>query len=530
MVHQRRALIVAILDGFGLSAATRGNAIAQAKTPVLTQILAHYPSVALLASGTEVGLSWGEMGNSEVGHLNIGAGRIVVQDVTRIAQAIHDGTFGSNRVLREAMMVAKQPGKTLHLVGLASTGGVHGHLDTLIALLRLASEQQVPRVALHLIADGRDTEPSSLRRYLTRIEAARQKYGGEYASLAGRYYAMDRDRHWDRTQAAYAVLTGTQQTDMQTAASMTEAITSAYHQGQSDEFIAPTLIAPERSDLRIAVDDPVIFTNHRPDRARQLARALADPDFEEFTRAAPLGRLVTFTDYGVKLGTNTVAFVTDPVPHSLPDVLDSNGLRQFHVAETEKYAHITYFLNGYVEPPFGGERRQLIQSPKVATYDQEPKMAAAAVTGAVLDGYAASDFDVAFVNYANADMVGHTGDLAATAVAVEALDRQLERLGQAVTDRGDILIVTADHGNAEQMIHPLTGAIDKEHTTNPVPFILIHPDFRRSKALPEPKETLLATSPIALLADIAPTVLELLGISAPSEMTGQSLLTELRNQ
>lgn len=525
----RQPLILAILDGFGLSSATRGNAVYAAKTPVLDTLIANFPFVTLTASGTEVGLSWGEMGNSEVGHLNIGAGRIVVQDVTRIANSIKDGTFGQNSALVAAAQFAKVQQRTLHLIGLASTGGVHGHLDTLIALLELAHHHQVPRVALHLIADGRDAEPTSLRQYLARIDEARLKYGGEYASIMGRYYAMDRDRHWDRTQAAYSVLTGAQ-ADVVSAQTIEESITSAYNQKLTDEFIPPTILSPSRSDLRIQADDPVIFTNHRPDRARQLARALADPDFEEFSRPAPLSQLVTFTEYGVKLGASAVAFATDPVPHSLADALDQAGLRQFHVAETEKYAHVTYFLNGYIEPPFAGERRQLVQSPKVATYDLAPQMSASMVTEALLDGYAAQDFDVAFANYANADMVGHTGNLEATTTAIEMLDSELGRLAQAVLDRGDTLLITADHGNAEQKIHPVTGDIDKEHTTNPVPLLLIHPDFRRKAVLSEAKNTMLGTPPIAILADIAPTILELLGLSKPAEMTGESLLKELRNQ
>lgn len=521
----QRRLILTVLDGFGLSPATKGNAIATARTPVFEALVSHYPTVTLTAHGTEVGLGWGEMGNSEVGHLNLGAGRIVVQDVTRIAQSIADRSILSNKALLAACETVKASGGTLHILGLASTGGVHGHVDTLPALLELAHTHQLAQVALHIIADGRDAEPKSLGQYLERVERARTKFGGEYATLMGRYWAMDRDRHWDRTERAYRALVEGKGT---AASLITDAITQSYAADKTDEFIEPVIFDPDRPELRIRPGDVVIFTNHRSDRARQLARALAAPDFDEFTRATPVSNLVTFTGYGVELANTEVAFATDSVSHSLADVLDHAGLRQFHVAETEKYAHVTYFFNGYLEEPLGGEARQLIQSPKVDTYDQAPAMAAAKVVDAVLDGYQAHTFDVAIVNLANADMVGHTGNLEATVSAIETIDAELKRLAEAVLAGGDVLMITADHGNAEQLIHPETGDIDKEHTTNPVPLILVDNQRRRATPLTQAKQTVLGMAPIGLLADVAPTILELLGQLKPDDMTGESLLPELK--
>lgn len=515
-------LILAVLDGFGLSPATTGNAIYQANTPTVDRLAATYPYVALKAHGTEVGLRWGEMGNSEVGHLNIGAGRVVVQDVTRISRMIEEGSFGQNEILRTACDTAAKGQGALHVIVLASPGGVHGHVRYVAPLLQLAKERGVSRVRLHLIADGRDAEPKSIEKFLPTIEQARAEFGGEYASLSGRYYAMDRDRHWDRTQAAYEAIVRGQG---ERATTIQEAIQSAYGRDESDEFIRPTVIG---QPFALQPNDVVVFTNHRPDRARQLARALAGSDFTDFTRPGPIAQFVTFTNYGVQLENTMVAFDTDPVPRQLADVLDEAGLRQLHVAETEKYAHVTYFLNGYVEEPFSQEMRRLIQSPKVETYDQAPAMAAGKVTESVLEAYAAASFDVAFVNYANADMVGHTGNLAATVEAIQVLDAQLQQLAEAVEATGDVLIVTADHGNAEQLIHPDTGDIDKEHTTNPIPFMLVAPQFRHRPAAGNAKSALLAKAPVGILGDVAPTVLGLLGLPQPSEMTGQSLLAELK--
>ncbi|MBI4185750.1 2,3-bisphosphoglycerate-independent phosphoglycerate mutase [Candidatus Berkelbacteria bacterium] len=523
----RPRLVLTVLDGFGLSPATIGNAISQARTPNLDSLLAHFPWLTLTAHGTEVGLSWGEMGNSEVGHLNIGAGRIVVQDVTRIGQAIDDGSFFHTPALVTAARRAKEHNRTLHLIGIASAGGVHGHVRTLAALLKLAHDQGVSQVALHLIADGRDTEPTSLGQYLPLIEKARVQYGGQYATLMGRYYAMDRDRHWDRTRAAYqALMNGAGPS----ASTIEAAIESAYRHQLSDEFILPTVIAPTHTELRIQPGDTVIFTNHRPDRARQLARALAGTDFDDFTRTRTVEWLTTFTNYGVSLKQADVAFATDPVSKPLADVLDAANVRQFHVAETEKYAHVTYFFNGYIEEPFGNERRQLIQSPKVATYDLAPAMAAAKVTDAVLDGYTAGSFDVAIANYANADMVGHTGNLSKTIQAIEVIDAELGRLSQRILQSEDVLLVTADHGNAEQLIHPETGDIDKEHTTNPVPLLVVGRLYQHRAMDPDSaKQRLMGTQPVGILADVAPTILELLGLDQPAAMTGQSLLENLRH-
>ncbi|MBI2590125.1 2,3-bisphosphoglycerate-independent phosphoglycerate mutase [Candidatus Berkelbacteria bacterium] len=517
--------ILIILDGFGLSPITKGNAIYQAKTPNLNRILASYPYTALRAHGTEVGLRWAEMGNSEVGHLNIGAGRVVEQDVTKIFHSIDDRKFFDNRPLREACSQAKKSKSTLHLIGLASAGGVHGHIDHLKALLELAHSYRIEHVALHLIADGRDAESKSLAKYLPGIEETRARFGGEYATLIGRYYAMDRDRRWERTQAAYqAMVSG----EGQKAATLEEALELAYARKETDEFIRPTVINPAKKELRIQNGDVVIFANYRPDRARQLAAAFRGADFDGFVRKERNIHFVTFTDYGIELKHSVVAFLPEPVPRQLASILASAHLRQLHIGETEKYAHVTYFFNGGVEKPFDGEKRILINSPKVGTYDEAPEMSAREITDSLLTAWSRDSFDVAIVNYANPDMVGHTGDLAATVKALEFLDQCLGKIFELAESQGDCILITSDHGNAEQLLNPMTGDVDKEHTVNPVPLILVAPTVKHRPKGGDVKLELLSQSPVGILADVAPTLLALLDIKRPAEMTGENLLHELR--
>lgn len=521
-----KRLILAILDGFGLSPQVRGNALLAANTPNLLNLVANYPTVGVLAFGTEVGLRWGEMGNSEVGHINIGAGRVVVQDSTKIFEAIDNRKlFYENAVLISACEEANNNDSTLHIVNLLSPGGVHGHMDHLIALLELAKKRNVKKIALHLIADGRDSEPKSFMKFYNRVQSLIASSGAKVASISGRYYAMDRDRKWDRTKAAYLAMV---QGEGRKAQTIEEIVEQSYASDEIDEFFIPAVFESDNQDLRIKDKDVVVFTNFRADRARQLARAFSDPDFDDFERKAKKISLVTFTDYGINLENATIAFARDEIKNQLAKVFADSGLKQLRIAETEKYAHVTYFFNGGIEEPFGGEKRILVKSPVVATYDLDPGMSAKKVTDALLSAYEAKSFDVAVMNFANLDMVGHTGKLDATVAAIEVVDKQLGRVAKEVIAQGDILMITGDHGKAEQLIHPDTGDIDKEHTANPVPVILVHPDYKRKYAGDDAKHDFLSIRPIGILADIAPTVIDVLGLKKPKEMTGRSLLKELK--
>ena len=522
----QQKLILMILDGFGLSPATRGNATYLAKTPNLDRLLSEYPYTGLTAHGAEVGLSWGEMGNSEVGHVNLGAGRVVLQEATRISDAIASGDFYKNEVLIAACDQVKKSGNTLHCIGIVSPGGVHGHIDHLIALLELARRQNVPKIALHLISDGRDATPKSFEKFFPRLDQMVKKARAKYSTVMGRYFAMDRDRRWDRVQAAYGAMVDGKGL---TAETVEQALDAAYNsRNETDEFITPTVIEPNNPDLRIKDGDSVIFSNYRPDRARQLSLALDGKVFNGFTRQEKSLTFVTFSEYGVELKNNTVAFPEEPISHQLAEVISSANLRQLHLAETEKYAHVTYFFNGGQEQPFPLEKRMLVDSPKVPTYDQEPAMAAREITKTLLEAYQADGFDVAIVNYANGDMVGHTGNLKATIEGIEVIDEAFGQISQAVEERGDILLITADHGNAEQKIHPDTGEIDKEHTANPVPLLLVHPKFRHKAQTGDVKLKFMSTGAVGILADVAPTILDLLHVPQPKEMTGQSLIPVIK--
>ena len=522
-------LILIILDGFGLSPITEGNAIYHAKTPFLDWAIASVPKAMLHASGSEVGLDWGEMGNSEVGHLNLGTGRIVMQDLPRINRAIEDGTFFANQVLKDLAERLRKNKGTLHLIGLASTGGVHAHLNHLLAMLDFARREKLTKVALHLISDGRDTPPKTLVKDLSKIQEAIQKTGlGVIATVSGRYYAMDRDKRWDRTEKAYhAIVSG----QGRTAVTAEEALAGAEKAQETDEFITPTVIVDDKGHpvARITGHDGVIFTNYRPDRARQLAQVLTDKTFTGFTRpTGPVESFVSFSSYGQEASAGVdVAFFAPPTSKQLGEIVAQAGLPQFHIAETEKYAHVTYFFNGGLEPPYPKEERLLIPSPRVATYDLKPEMSAAGVTAGLLKRLKKSPPALSVVNFANPDMVGHTGDLKKTVLAVQAVDAQLLEIQKAAAALKATLVVTADHGNAEQLIHPETHEIDKEHTTNPVPCFFISSDLTFAAVSVGTNKIdqiqFAAQSPAGVLADIAPTVLDYLGLEKPSEMTGASL-------
>jgi 2,3-bisphosphoglycerate-independent phosphoglycerate mutase len=489
-----------ILDGWGLAPPGPGNAVEQAETPVFDELWRTYPHTQLTACGRAVGLPEGQMGNSEVGHLNLGAGSIVRQDLTRIDDAIAQGAFARNSVLREACAAARGTGR-LHLLGLVSKGGVHSGWDHLRACVELARAEAVPDVVLHAFTDGRDTLPDSGAGYVEEAE----RWGARIASVSGRYYAMDRDRRWDRTKLAYdAIVHGKAEHD---AASGVAAVRAAYERGETDEFIKPTLVGEEG---RIREGDAVLFFNFRPDRARQLTRALGEPDFAEFERGdAPRVHLTTLTQYHEDWD-YPVAFPPERPEVTLASVLAERGIAQLHVAETEKYAHVTYFFNGGEEDPEEGEERCLVDSPRdVPTYDKKPEMSAAAATDAFVERWRDGDYGFAIINFANPDMVGHTGVIPAAVAAIEAVDAQLGRLVAAVHEKGGACIVTADHGNADNMLEP-DGSPNTAHSLNPVPLIV-------TAEVPALRDG-------GILADVAPTAIDLLGLERPAAMTGETLV------
>ncbi len=501
-----------IMDGWGLRDETRGNAIALARTPNLDKLKQQYPWTRLAASGEDVGLPAGVMGNSEVGHLNLGAGRIVYQDLLRINRAIATGEFFKNEVLLRAMQEARRRNSALHLMGLLSDGGVHSHNTHLYALLRLAREQGLSRVYIHPILDGRDAPPQSAGRYLEELEQKCRETGtGVIASIVGRYYSMDRDRRWLRTEKAYrAYVYG----EGEEATHSLGALARAYERGETDEFVLPTLIKDEegRPLALIRSEDVVIFFNFRSDRARQICHAFTDRDFFPFERGPnpPLPYFVTFTEYEAGLNA-PVVFQTEILRDTLGEVIAARGLQQLRIAETEKYAHVTYFFSGGREAPFEGEERILVPSPQVATYDLKPEMSAPEVTAKVLDEVEKGCFTLIVLNYANPDMVGHTGMLPQAITAVETVDRCVGQVVERVLAAGGIALVTADHGNAELMLDgekPHTA-----HTTNDTPFILVAPC--RQYVLKERGR----------LADVAPTILKLLSLPVPAAMEGEVLLT-----
>jgi len=503
-----RPVLLAVLDGWGQAPPGSGNAVELADTPTFDGLLARWPHGALAASGGAVGLPDGQMGNSEVGHLNIGAGRIVYQDLTRITKAIADGEFYRNPVLLRALATARERGVTFHLLGLVSDGGVHSDMGHLKACLEMARREGVRDVVVHAFLDGRDTPPDSSPGYLAEIEAYMRTLGvGVYGTVCGRYYAMDRDDRWERVKRAYDAIVHGDGHDASNAAS---AVSAAAGRGETDEFVAPTVIGA-RDEHRVRDGDVCLFFNFRPDRARELTRAISDDSFAEFDRGErpPHVDFLTMTRYKKEFPL-PVAFEPEPVAHVLAQVLAERGLRQLHIAETEKYAHVTFFFNGGVERAVAGERRVLVPSPRdVPTYDRKPQMSAPGVTDALLGELGKGDLDFVVVNYANADMVGHSGVLAAAIEAVEAVDACLGRLVPRVLELGGACLITADHGNADHMVEP-DGGPNTAHSTNPVPFVATVDGV--------------AVRPGGVLADIAPTILALLGVPAPPEMTGRGLL------
>ncbi|HEY6539273.1 MAG TPA: 2,3-bisphosphoglycerate-independent phosphoglycerate mutase [Candidatus Dormibacteraeota bacterium] len=502
--------VLCVCDGWGCAPPSPGNAISLARTPNFDKLFSSWPHTTLAASGRAVGLPPGQQGNSEVGHLTIGAGRIVLQDLTRIDQAIADGSFFANPVLNRVLRQAQERGGRAHVMGLVSTGGVHSHQSHLVALCELARHLGLEELAIHVFTDGRDTPPQSGAADLDLLLGELERVGvGEVASIGGRYFAMDRDRRWDRTELALEAILGRGQT----VEDPLRYLRDQYAKGVGDEFIPPAPVVVRDGPGRgIADQDVVIHFNFRPDRARQLCHALVDHTFSAFDRGSlpEVAQLCTFTKFDDTLEAD-VAFPKPLVPDTLAEVVSAAGARQFHVAETEKYAHVTYFINGGREEPFPREERLLVPSPKVTTYDLAPEMSAAGITDAAVGRLEKDDAALIALNFANADMVGHTGDLAATVAAVEFLDQCLGRLAEASQAAGYLLLLTADHGNAEIKVNPADGSALTQHTTSRVPMILAF--CAELEALQDEGG----------LEDVAPTLLRAMGLAVPSDMTGHDL-------
>ena len=505
----KKPVVLMVLDGYGLSSNPEGNAIAMAQTPVMDKLMKECPFVEGQASGMAVGLPDGQMGNSEVGHMNIGAGRIIYQDLTRITKAIDDGDFFQNEVLLQAMENCKKNNSDLHLWGLLSDGGVHSHITHLYGLLEMAKKNGLSNVYVHAFLDGRDTPPASGKSF---VEALQQKMGvGKIASLSGRYYAMDRDNNWDRVEKAYNSLVkgeGVQATDA------VQAMADSYANDVTDEFVLPTVIVENGAPLSVVKpNDSVIFFNFRPDRAREMTRAFCDDKFTGFDRQFLPLTFVCFKDYDETIPNKLIAFQKEEITNTFGEFLAANGLKQLRLAETEKYAHVTFFFNGGVEDPNVDEFRLLVNSPKdVATYDLKPEMSAPEVGMDLVEAIKSDKYDVIVINFANPDMVGHTGVIPAAVKAVERVDELVGEAVKAVEETDGVMFICADHGNAEKMLDYETGKPHTAHTTNPVPFILVNAG--EGVSLREG----------GCLADIAPTLIDIMGLEQPKEMTGKSLI------
>ena len=506
-----------ILDGFGYSKSVEGNAIREAGIPYICSLKANYPHTTIMASGLAVGLPDGQMGNSEVGHLNIGAGRVIKQELVRINDAVSDGSFYESEAFIGAIDNCKRNNSALHLMGLCSDGGVHSHLNHLYALLELAKSNGLDRVYIHCFMDGRDVPPTSGIDYVRELEAKLDEIGvGKIATVMGRYWAMDRDNLWDRVQKAYdAMVLGQGQATADTAV---QAVEQSYAKEETDEFVKPTVVLENgRPVATIGEGDSVIFFNFRPDRARQLTRTFIQPDFNGFPRGKGYFHVnfVSMTQYDETFTGLEVVNPPETLENTLGEYLSKLGKTQLRIAETQKYAHVTFFFNGGVEKPNEGEDRVLIPSSKVATFDMKPEMSAYEITDKAVELINEKKYDVMILNFANCDMVGHTGVMEAAMKAVAAVDECVDRVVKAVLDNGGRAFVTADHGNADQMVDPETGEPFTAHTTNPVPFIAVGPEMV-GKTLREGGR----------LADIAPTMLHSMGIPVPAEMTGKSLIVE----
>ena len=513
-IMAKKTHVIMILDGYGLNPDHNHNAVWLANTPVMDKLEAEYPFVQGYASGLAVGLPDGQMGNSEVGHTNMGAGRVVYQELTRISKAIDDGDFFENEELLAAINNAKEHDSSLHFMGLVSPGGVHSHTDHLYGLLEMAKRNGLKKVYVHCFMDGRDTPPDSGKGYIKDLMDKMDEIGvGEIATVSGRYYAMDRDNRWERVVVAYNALV---KGEGDTAACPLCGMQASYDKGVVDEFVVPFVVQKDGKPVAtIKENDSIVFFNFRPDRAREITRCFCDDEFDHFDRGPRIKTTyVCFTDYDVTIGNKLVAFKKQELDNVFGKWISDNGMTQLRTAETEKYAHVTFFFNGGVEEPFEGEDRLLVPSPKVATYDLQPEMSAPQVCDGLVDAIKSGKYDVIIINFANGDMVGHTGVESAAIKAVECVDVCVGRAVEAIKEVGGIMFICADHGNCDMMVDPATGEPFTAHTTNPVPFILVNAD---------PKYGLAEGG---RLCDIVPTMIELMGKEVPKEMTGHSLLIE----
>ncbi|MBI2099039.1 2,3-bisphosphoglycerate-independent phosphoglycerate mutase [Candidatus Uhrbacteria bacterium] len=527
MTNEKRPkpVVLIILDGWGVAPPHEGNAIARAKKPRMDAFVSAYPAMTLIASSREVGLDWGKMGNSEVGHLNIGAGRVYYQTLPRINRDIEVGEFAQNQAFLSALDHAKNNKSKLHLISLVSAGGVHSSLEHLFELLLFCKKNKFSNVFVQAILDGRDTIYNTGIDFVMALEAKMKELKvGKIATLSGRYYAMDRDNRWDRVNAVYAAMADGVGA---IADSAVAAIEASYANKVYDEEFVPTVIAPRGVPAAKVEDgDAAIFVNFRPDRARQLTRAFVMPNFTSFSRRQ-ISNLyfVTMTEYEHGLPV-TVAYPPEVIATNLAQVISENGLKQLHIAETEKYAHVTFFLNGTIEEPYKNEDRAIVPSPRVSSYDQKPEMSAPEIAKRVVKEINADKYDFIALNFANADMVGHTGSIEATIKGIEATDAAIGEIVDAALAHDGVALITADHGNGEEVTNLQTGEIDKEHSTNPVPFIIIGRQWegQTGGAVEAVGGDLSLTPPVGMLADVAPTVLKIMGLPQPEEMTGRALI------
>lgn len=508
VITVKKPIVLCIMDGYGLNPADKGNAVKMARTPNLDSYFAQYPHTRLFASGMDVGLPDGQMGNSEVGHTNIGAGRVVYQELTRITKDIEEGGFFQNEALLAAIQNCKAKNAAFHVMGLLSPGGVHSHSSHIYAAVELAKREGLEKVFVHCFLDGRDVPPDSAKGYVEELEAKLTEIGvGKIATVMGRYYAMDRDNRWDRVQKAYEAMTMGIGEPSEGAVA---AVENSYSRNVLDEFVVPSVVTQNGKPVAvIAEGDSVVFCNFRPDRAREITRTLVDPAFDGFKREYKPVFFVCMTQYDATMPNVEVAFKPQSLDNTFGAYISSKGLAQLRIAETEKYAHVTFFFNGGVETVSPGEDRALIPSPKVATYDLKPEMSAYEVKDELLKRLDSDLYDVVILNFANCDMVGHTGVIEAAVQAVEAVDDCVGQVVRKVQEKGGVMLITADHGNADQMIDPATGGAFTAHTTFPVPFIVIGREVKLHEGR---------------LADIAPTMLDLLGLEQPAEMSGKSLI------
>jgi len=522
-----KPVVLIIMDGWGIAPDYSGNAVTQANTPTVDRLITEYPATTLRASGEAVGLPWGEEGNSEVGHLNLGLGKILYQDLPRINRAIGDNEFYDNEALLRAKQHVQKHDSTLHILGLASNGGVHSSVDHLYALLIFARKHNIQKVCLHLILDGRDTAYNAGANFIKGVKRSIAENNiGQIATISGRFYTMDRNNNWDRTEKAYLAMSqgrGNQASDP------LEAVEESYRKKIFDEEFVPTVITDKQGSPvgTVQDNDAVIFFNFRPDRARQITKAFVMPEMDKFQRPRQLQNLlfVTFTEYEKGLPVE-VAFPAEEVKNTLGEMLAANNFKQLRIAETEKYAHVTYFFNGGRETKSPGEEHTLVPSPAVSNYAEKPEMSAPLVAKKVLNAIREGGYDFILINFANPDMIGHTGDMKAAIKGVETVDKQVDKIVRSVLAKDGVVLITADHGNAESMVSMQTGQVDKEHTCNPVPFLAVRKEYSgKNFGWQDPPNGDLSTvQPQGILSDVAPTILHVMGIQAPAEMVGISLM------